>query len=121
MLLYENFQLKLPTFEKRVMYFNIGYFNCFTKTDIVIVYSNISDYANVGHMKSPLLHALPFHINNSSSSLVHHTIINPIYRPLIGNVLDRVDIRLCDGNGQDIQFRNGKTMTVLKLRRRILL
>ena len=90
----------------------------FNNIDYVFVYCNICDHVNIGHMKSPLLHALPFH-SSQAAKLVHHTVTNPIYRPFIGNVLERIDIRLCDGNGQDIEFGEGKTMLVLRLRRKL--
>ena len=82
--------------------------------DYVFIYSNICDHVNVGHMTAPLLHAVPF-IKDGHGHLVHHDIYMPIYRPLNTSKLDRIDIRLCDGNGKDISFIDGKIFGVLKL------
>ena len=90
----------------------------YNNIDYVFVYSNICDHVNVGHMKSPMLHALPFQ-PSQSGKLVHHTITHPIYRPFIGNTLERIDMRLCDDNGENIDFGEGKTMVVLRLRRKL--
>ena len=74
---------------------------------------------NVGHMTAPLLHAVPF-MKHNNGLLIHHSIRSPIYRPIKTSKLDRIDIRLCDGNGEDIPFCKGKSLMVLNIRRRIL-
>ena len=85
--------------------------------DYVFIYSNICDYGNVGHMTAPLLHVVPF-MKDGHGPLVHHPIHIPLYRPVNISKLDRIDLRLCDANGTDIPFIDGKTLCVLHLRRR---
>ena len=71
--------------------------------DYVFIYSNISDYVNVGHMSAPLLHAVPF-MKDGYGPLIHHSIHIPMYRSIKTSTLDRIDLRLCDSNGNDIPF-----------------
>ena len=97
-------------FQSPALYRNIDY---------VFIYSNILDHVNVGHMTAPLLHAIPF-MKDGHGPLIHHAIRTPIFRPMNASKLDRIDLRLCDGNGQDIPFIEGKTLIILNIRRRIL-
>ena len=87
--------------------------------DYVYVYSNICEYSHVGHMTAPLLHTVPF-MKDGYGHLIYHPIQTPLSRGVITSKLDRIDMRLCDGNGTDIPFLEGKTMVVLQFQRRIL-
>lgn len=84
--------------------------------DYVFIYSDIQEDVNVGHMTAPLLHALPF-IKASDGDVVHHAIRSPIYRPIKTSQLSRINIRLCDGDGNDIPFSKGNSLAVLHVRR----
>ena len=78
------------------------------------IYCNIVEYTRVGNIAAPLLRTLP--LSSSKKQLINREFFNKMYVPINRNVINRIDITICDDVGKIIPFRSGNTVLTLHFR-----
>ena len=78
------------------------------------IYCNIVEYIRVGNIAAPLLRTLP--LSSSKRQLINREFFNKMYVPINRNVINRIDITICDDAGKVIPFRSGNTVLTLHFR-----
>ena len=84
--------------------------------DYIYTYTNICEYVNVGNVKAPLLCAVPYEIK-SNETTIRYSFTNPTFVKVRCNDIRHIDIKLCDGAGSVLPFKDGKTIVLLQFRR----
>ena len=78
------------------------------------IYCNIVEYTRVGNIAAPLLRTIP--LSSSKKQLINREFFNKMYVPINRNVINRIDITICDDVGKIIPFRSGNTVLTLHFR-----
>lgn len=83
----------------------------------IFIYSNLVRETLVGHMFAKILRTIP--VRKESDGKTIGISFHPIrYRPLASNFFEYVDIKLCDDMGNKLEFRSGKVIVTIRIRRR---
>lgn len=83
----------------------------------IFVYSNLVRSTLVGSSEVPLLRTIPI-LQEQEGKNVGLAFDRLRYRPLASNFFSFIDIRLCDDMGDDLDFKAGKVVVTLNIRRR---
>lgn len=83
--------------------------------NFIYVYSNVGKEQIVGDVTTPLLRAIsiPSSENGNQVCLYYD---KPFYIPVSRNHIESIEILMCDENGEQIKFGNGRTQVVLHFR-----
>lgn len=86
------------------------------------VYSDIVNLSQVGSMYAPIMRVVSLdHVANQHIETIHKNYPIPHYMSLRSNVIQSINIVLCNDKGEDIKFRQGNSILVLHFRKKPLL
>lgn len=83
----------------------------------LLVYSNIVDHTVVGNSFSQLLRQVAIRSNSNFGEQIVETYNTPIYVPVQPAEIKRIEILIKDDNGQDIDFKYGRTVCIVHFRK----
>ena len=82
----------------------------------IYVYTDIVESSLVGDVRAPLLLVCPFKTDKANPT-IYQEFLNPTYVPIHRNTIQKLEITLRDGTGEEIPFLYGKTVLSLHFRK----
>ena len=82
----------------------------------IYVYTDIVESSLVGDVRAPLLLVCPFKTDKDNPT-IYQEFLNPSYVPIHRNTIQKIEVTLRDGTGEEVPFLYGKTVISLHFRK----
>lgn len=85
------------------------------------VYTNIIRPSRVGNALAPILRIIDLNAADIDKQVIVREYDAPVFFPIKGQMIDKIEFRLCNGLGDDFPFQSGEhSIIALKFQRRVV-